>query len=285
LLRITLFTVDLLRLCAWLALLLAIFAPLEKRWALHPRKLFRKAFGTDVVYFFLSGLAPKLLLVVPISLVAAGVHRVVPIGFYYWVAEIPLGLRFAAAIVVGEIGAYWGHRWSHEIPILWRFHAVHHGVEEVDWLVNSHAHPLDLVFTRLCGLFPMYVLGLAQPMSNGLDMVPILFIVVGTAWGFFIHANVRWRLGWLEGLVSSPAFHHWHHTNDGPERINKNYSALLPWVDRCFGTFYLPKQAWPMKYGTDAPTPSSLAGQLFRPFVPGDRSAFANGSIQSTLFR
>jgi sterol desaturase/sphingolipid hydroxylase (fatty acid hydroxylase superfamily) len=85
--------------------------------------------------------------------------------------------------------------------------------------------------------------------------------------GFFIHANVSWRFGWLEWLVSSPAFHHWHHTNDGPERINKNYASMLPCLDKCFGTFHLPKQQWPVKYGIDARIPSGLAQQLLNPLL------------------
>lgn len=254
--------IDLLRLCLWLVLLMAVFVPLEKRWGLHPQKLFRKAFGTDLVYYFLSGFVPKLLLLLPLSAMAAGFHQLVPGGYYAWIASAPLLLRIAGAMVVGEIGTYWGHRWSHQIPFLWRFHAIHHSAEEMDWLVNSRAHPVDLLFTRLCGLIPMYLLGLAQPMSNRLDMAPLLVTVAGVAWGFFIHANVTWRLGWLEWLISTPAFHHWHHTNDGPELVNKNYASMLPWIDRIFGTFYLPKQQWPHKYGIDSPTASGMVDQI-----------------------
>jgi sterol desaturase/sphingolipid hydroxylase (fatty acid hydroxylase superfamily) len=117
-------------------------------------------------------------------------------------------------------------------------------------------------------LIPMYLLGLAQPMGNRVDLVPLLVSVVGTAWGFFIHANVNWRLGPLEWLISSPAFHHWHHTNDGPAVVNKNFAAMLPWVDRCFGTFYLPRQEWPATYGIDAPIPAGMTDQLIQPLVP-----------------
>jgi sterol desaturase/sphingolipid hydroxylase (fatty acid hydroxylase superfamily) len=65
----------------------------------------------------------------------------------------------------------------------------------MDWLVNTRAHPLDMVFTHYCGLFPIYVLGLAQPTGNGVDLVPLLLAIVGTVWSFVIHANVRWRFG------------------------------------------------------------------------------------------
>jgi sterol desaturase/sphingolipid hydroxylase (fatty acid hydroxylase superfamily) len=255
------------RLCVWLVFLMAIFVPLERLCALRPQRVFRKSFLTDLAYYFLSSLLPKLILILPLTMLAWTMHRVVPNGLYSWVASMPWAIRFVAALIVGDIGSYWGHRWMHEIPQLWRFHAIHHSAEEIDWLVNTRAHPVDMVFTRLCGLTPMYLLGLAQPMGDRLDWMPLLVILTGTVWGFFIHSNVRWRFGRLEWILSSPAFHHWHHTKDGPEYINKNYAAMLPWVDKCFGTFYLPKKQWPAQYGIDAPMASSLAGQLLQPFV------------------
>jgi sterol desaturase/sphingolipid hydroxylase (fatty acid hydroxylase superfamily) len=256
--------IDIFRLGLWLLILAVIIVPLERFWPHWPQKFLRKSFAVDLAYYFLSGFAPKLLLILPLSFLAAVAHHFT--GGWF----LPIWFRLPAAIFVMEIGAYWGHRWSHEIPVLWRFHAIHHSAEEIDWLVNTRAHPVDLVFTRLCGLVPMYLLGLAQPTGTGLDMVPVYVTIFGTIWGFFIHANLNWRLGWIELLVSSPAFHHWHHTNDGPDLINKNYAALLPWVDKCFGTFYLPK-AWPSKYGTDAEMAHGLIGQLVQPFVTGSR--------------
>jgi sterol desaturase/sphingolipid hydroxylase (fatty acid hydroxylase superfamily) len=126
-----------------------------------------------------------------------------------------------------------------------------------------------MFFTHLCAVAPLYVLGLAQPLGNKVDFVPAAVTFAGTYWAYFIHANVSWRFGWLEWLISTPAFHHWHHTNDGPEVINKNYAALLPWVDQCFGTLYLPRE-WPAKYGSDTLVASDLPGQLLDPLRIGD---------------
>jgi sterol desaturase/sphingolipid hydroxylase (fatty acid hydroxylase superfamily) len=261
---------DLWHSCVWLVVMAAVFIPLEKLFAVRRQKVLRRAAGVDLAYYFLSGLAPKLLLIAPLTIVAAIVHRIEPSGFYASVAALPLWLRLSAGMVVGEVGAYWAHRASHEIPLLWRFHAIHHSAEEIDWLVSSKAHPIDMAFTRLCGMAPMYLLGLAQPLANRLDLVPIIITIVGQFWGYFIHANIKWRYGWLEILVSTPAFHHWHHTNDSASVINKNYAAMLPWVDKCFGTFYLPGRQWPEKYGTDEPMPESLARQLWQPLTGRD---------------
>lgn len=260
------FAVDVLRLGVWLVLLLVIFVPLEKLCTRRSQKVFRKGFVTDLGYYFINSLLPKFLLILPLSMVAWTLHHLASSGLYSWVAVMPLWMRFVAAMIVGEFGSYWGHRWSHEIPVLWRFHAIHHSAEEMDWLVNTRAHPLDMVFSRLCGLIPIYVLGLAQSTGNTVAVVPMLYVLVSTVWAFVIHANVRWRFSWLEWLVSTPAFHHWHHTKDGPEYVNKNYAAIFPWVDKLFGTLYLPKKQWPRQYGIDAPMAPSLAGQLLQPF-------------------
>ena len=260
-------------LAAWLVLLSMIFVPLERVCGLRRRGVWRRGFGVDVAYYFLSGLLPKLVLVFPVSILAGAIHHVAPASFYAGMAGLPLAVRMAGALVVSDIGAYWGHRLSHQIPLLWRFHAIHHSAEEMDWLVNSRAHPVDLIFTRLCGLAPMYLLGLAQPMSNSLDLAPVLVTIAGTWWGFFIHANVNWRLGFVEQILSTPAFHHWHHTNDGEHYLNKNYSAMLPWVDRLFGTYFLPKQEWPQRYGTDTAVAPGLGAQLLQPFGGSDPAA------------
>ena len=260
----------LVRLAIWLTILVAIFVPLERLFAAHPRKIWRAGILTDLAYYFLNSLVPAVLLGAPLSLVAWGVHRAMPGEFLAAVGALPLGPRAGLGLVVGEVGYYWGHRWSHEIPYLWRFHAIHHAAEEVDFLVNTRAHPVDMVFGRLCGLVPIYVLGLSGPVGPAGSTVAIVVSLIGTVWGFFIHANLRWRFGPLEWLISTPAFHHWHHTKTGP--LNRNYSSTLPWLDRIFGTYHLPREAWPEAYGIKATLPATLTEQLVYPWSQPPRA-------------
>lgn len=261
------YAVDVIRLAIWLFLLLIFFIPLEKIFALHPHRIFRKSFGADLAYYFLNNLTVTSLLAFPAALIAWALRHVEPAGLPAWGGALPILVRLPAAFVVGEIGYYWGHRATHEIPFLWRFHVIHHSAEEMDWIVNSRAHPLDSVFVRICGFLPMYALGLAQPLrGRHLDAVPLLVMLTGTIWGYFIHANVRWRFGWLGWLIATPAFHHWHHTKD--DHINHNYAPMLPVMDKIFGTLYMPKRQWPSTYGADSKLPDSLAMQLAYPFLP-----------------
>lgn len=260
------FAKELVGLSIWLVLLLMVFVPLERIFGNHTQKVFRRSFDTDLFYYFLNGVLPKVLLILSLTVLSAVIHRTIPIAFYTSVGELPLWLRLSAALIVNEIGGYWGHRWSHEIPFLWRFHAIHHSAEEIDFLVTAKAHPIDMFFTRLCATVPIYILGLAQPLGNRVDYVPAVVTAMTMYWAYFLHANIKWRFGFLEWLISTPAFHHWHHTNDGPELIDKNYAAMLPWVDKLFGTLYLPKE-WPAKYGTATKIAADLPGQLLDPLT------------------
>ena len=238
------------RILAAFGVVVAIFVPLERAFSARPQRVLRKGLLVDLGFYLLSAVVPKMLLVLPLSAAAWAAHRAVPSAYFAEAARLPGAVRLALALLVGEIGFYWAHRLMHEVPALWRFHSVHHRAEEMDFMVNTRAHPLDIAFGRLGSMAPLYFLGLAQPSGGKADLVPLAVVFAGGLWGFFVHANLRWRLGWLETVVATPAFHHWHHANDGDASVGKNYAAMLPFVDRLFSTHHLPARL-PAKYGVD----------------------------------
>ncbi|GGD99957.1 fatty acid hydroxylase [Polymorphobacter glacialis] len=263
------FIVDVLRLCGWLAFLTAVFVPIERLFARSPSTLFRRETANDLGYYFLNSLVPAALMAAPLALVAATVQQVVPSGFHVFMRGLPLWASIPIGLVVADIGSYWGHRISHASPTLWRFHAVHHSAEHMDFLVNTRAHPVDMVVTRMFGLVPLYILGLGTAGAAG-SLLPVVITLIGTFAGFFIHANVRWRMGPVEWLVATPAFHHWHHSRN--DHINRNFAATFPVIDRIFGTHYLPAH-FPAEYGLEERLPETMTGQLIGPIVGGRRVA------------
>jgi sterol desaturase/sphingolipid hydroxylase (fatty acid hydroxylase superfamily) len=139
-----------------------------------------------------------------------------------------------------------------------------------------------LVITRFCGFAPLFLFGLAQPSGPAIDLIPLLVTLVGSIWGYFIHANLRWRFGWLEHLISTPAFHHRHHAHEHHSRSHKNFAATMPWIDKLFGTFAIDRDRWPAAYGISEPMEVDLVGQLLQPFVPRPNVKAPQGRTRTT---
>jgi sterol desaturase/sphingolipid hydroxylase (fatty acid hydroxylase superfamily) len=183
------------------------------------------------------------------------------------VAMIPGTLQPLVGIALFDLAIYWAHRWSHEVPALWRFHAVHHSTEHLDWISGFRNHPLDGAIVA-----PPVVLLLAagfDPTFTG------ALAVVQIVTGLFLHANVRWRWRPLHRIVITPEFHHWHHANEA-DAHNTNYSVFLPLWDIVFGTYSMPASKRPLRYGVSDPMPSTMLGQLRYPFA-GWRETWRHG--------
>ena len=246
--------------------LFVLTVPFEK---LYPRKkgqrIRRPMLGTDLT-FALTG--PIL------NVVAIAVVLVIGIFSLFWVpglllrpvvAALPGFVVPVAAFVTFDFIAYWAHRWAHEVPALWRFHAVHHSPEHMDWISGVRLHPFDGVLVAP-GVFFLLAAGVDGDITGVLAVLQILL-------GIFFHANVRVRWRWLDRLVCNPEFHHWHHANES-DAIGHNYGAALPHWDMAFGTFFMPNRSTdrrPQHYGIDEYIPRSYLGLLTHPFRGGRR--------------
>ena len=256
-----------LALIAWFLIAFITISPLEKFFYLKPQKIFRKDFITDTLYFFISGILPAFILVVTTGLTIIIFRSILPTAWFTYVQSLPLWFRLLAIVMAADFGFYWAHRWAHEIPFIWRIHSIHHSPTEINWLVATRVHPLEIIFLRSISFVPVFGLGLVDLTASKADIYSLMLLNFNTLWGIFIHANVKFRFGWLEHIIATPHFHHWHHTNDNHQVINKNYAALLPIYDRLFGSLYQPKASFPVKYGISTPLPDGLLRQLAYPFV------------------
>jgi len=243
-----------------------IFVPLERLLALHPgQRLFRRGWFNDLIYLVVNGQ----IIGFALGVLAAGVIVVaswlVPAGFQSAVSAQPYFVQIVEVIVLSDIGFYFTHRAFHAVPWLWRFHAIHHSIEELDWLAGARVHPVDQILTKGISLLPVFALGFSE--------VAIGVSLMLYGWqSVLIHSNLRIKFGHLRWLAASPEFHHWHHSND-PEARHKNFAGQLPLLDFLFGTLHMPSGRIPEKYGIDEPLPTTYWAQLLHPLRTAEASA------------
>lgn len=238
-----------------------LFIPLEKLFGrLTDQPLFRTEWREDLFYFLFSSVLVQIISFLSLSpsmfiLETTGSWS----SFRQLVAEQPLVLQVLEIMLLTDFVQYWFHRLFHEIPFLWRFHAVHHSAQKMDWLAGSRMHIVEIVGLRGLTIIPMFVLGFNQQALS----IYILLVYLNAT---FVHANVRFNIEWLKPFIVTPRFHHWHHGIE-KEAINVNYSIHFPWLDKLFGTYYMPPHQWPKGYGIGGhPVPNGYWKQFLYPF-------------------
>jgi sterol desaturase/sphingolipid hydroxylase (fatty acid hydroxylase superfamily) len=84
-------------------------------------------------------------------------------------------------------------------------------------------------------------------------------------------------------VLATPQFHHWHHSAES-EAVDKNFAVHLPAIDLVFGTFHLPGDRWPSRYGLEGdPVPESYPRQLLYPFRPSTFGSIARATPKASL--
>ncbi len=241
-----------------LVLAAACFVPLERLFGRRPLPVFRTSWRGDVVYFFVNNFFASAGTVIVVVAVGLGLRALVPGVLHDAIGNQPVEAQFLQAFLLSEIAEYWAHRTMHTVPFLWRFHKVHHGITEMDWLASARLHPVDRALTRSSAYLPLFVLGFSTVTIGA-------FTVFAAVQALAVHANVRFTFGPLRYVLATPQYHHWHH--DADAATNKNFAAKLPLVDWMFGSLHLPKHEWPSRYGIDEQSPESYLDQLLWPFV------------------
>ena len=238
-----------------------IFVPLELLFPLRREQpIFREYWKTDLAYFFVSHLFIQVATILTIKPAVVFFGWVTGPSIREFVGSQNFVFQFIGIVLVADLFQYWTHRLFHVVPLLWKFHAVHHSAERMDWLAASRLHFVDIAVTRAVSYVPIYLLGFAE----GPLFVYLVFVSIHAT---FIHSNFRIEFGPLKWLLATPRFHHWHHTADEGV-LDKNFAVHLPVLDKIFGTYYFPKSTWPTTYGvsdTDLP-PSGFFAQLAYPF-------------------
>jgi sterol desaturase/sphingolipid hydroxylase (fatty acid hydroxylase superfamily) len=242
-----------------------VYVPIERLWPQYPDQgTFRPQWTLDVVYFMSTHL-PIQVLSFLILLPATKAARLLAVpSLAHLIASLPWLVQLLLAIVVADL-AEWTIHWAlHKVPFLWRFHSIHHSSRALDWIAGSRSHFFDDTLVRTFVLIPL-MLGF----SHAIIVAYLVFVTLHATW---THCNFSPNAKWLERYLVMPRYHHWHHSSQ-KEAIDKNFAIHFPWIDRLFGTHYLPSE-WPTRYGLDGEEiPRGFIRQAYEPFFKGNRRA------------
>src|SRR5579864_3059643 len=140
--------------------LVLVFRPLEMVFPARPGQgFFRSGFLMDLCFFLGRHLLWGGIVFWLLLQLRNCVDTMVPADIRAAVAQQPWWLQAMEAVLLSDLCMYWGHRLQHRVPFLWRFHAVHHSSEHMDWLAGHREHPLDSIYTMTLINLPPMLLG------------------------------------------------------------------------------------------------------------------------------
>jgi len=235
-------------------------SPRNKPRAEPPRE-----FAVDMVYWAATAVArvasrTVVLAIVALFVLALG-ETLSPEMFSGFgpVMQQPRWLMLIELFVLTDLLSYWAHRACHRVPLLWRFHAVHHSPRRVHWTSTARLHPVNDLMTYASLVLPPLLLGF--PLDALAPVAPL--IVLFAVWS---HSKTNVSLGWLQRIVTGPRFHRWHHTHSD-EGGDANFAGILSIWDRAFRTYYMPEGRVPERFGLDDQVmEESFWAQMVEPF-------------------
>ena len=148
------------------------------------------------------------------------------------VLRAPWWITGAVCVLALDLVSYGWHRANHQLPLLWRFHQVHHSDTAFTVSTGLRFHPGELLLALPVRLAAIVMLG--APVQG-----VIVFEVLFTLANLVEHGDIdlpRKAERRLERLFIVPATHRWHHSRQWPE-LNTNFGTIFVLWDRVFGTY------------------------------------------------
>ncbi len=146
--------------------------------------------------------------------------------------SVPFPLVIAISLLIMDGAIYIQHAMFHTLPLLWRFHRMHHTDLDLDVTSGARFHPVEIALSMLIKLALVVIIG--PPV-----IAVILFEIILNLTAMFNHGNIYIPAGIdriLRLFVVTPDMHRVHHSVI-PSETNSNYGFNFPWWDRIFGTY------------------------------------------------
>ncbi|TRX48398.1 sterol desaturase family protein [Fulvivirga sp. M361] len=230
------------------------------------QRVIRKDFWLDGFYMFFNFFV--------FAIVISGIYTAIE-GFFLsigismttltlWdISSLPGWAQLLVFFVVLDFVQWLTHVALHRWEILWRFHKVHHSVQEMGFAAHLRYHWMENILYKPLKTFGVMILGGFEPSQA--FIVHFIAIVIG----HLNHANVKLTWGPLKYIFNNPVMHLWHHALYLPENERGvNYGISLSLWDYIFRTSYIPEESGQIPLGFDGVDkfPKNFLGQVIYGF-------------------
>jgi sterol desaturase/sphingolipid hydroxylase (fatty acid hydroxylase superfamily) len=241
--------------------------PFERAWIPNDGQL-----KNDLILTASSVAVNALATVVCLWAIAWAIKTFQPlVSLNVWPTHWPLLVQLVPGILLWDLGNHLAHRWSHEVPLLWRFHAVHHSAPRLSVVNTGRFHPFDVIKSVVIGAPIPVLLGVPAEVS-------LWYAAFNSFNAILVHANIRLQCGIFNSFLNTPNLHRWHHSPHRKETDTNYGEATVVW-DRLFGTYMHPsgRPHRNVGLGTAVPVSAKLLEALVQPLTPrGHRASGAH---------
>ena len=146
--------------------------------------------------------------------------------------HIPYWLKLFATVIFMDFMYYVMHMLNHQIPLMWRFHRIHHSDLDMDVSTATRYHTGEMIIATIVKIGFVFFIGADLV---GLVLSESILIITEQ----FHHSNIRIPLLFEKVygvLFVPPSMHRIHHSVENEER-NSNYGTTFSFWDKFFGTF------------------------------------------------
>ncbi len=254
----------------WLVLLSLVVWVLEIKFPWRKdQPVIRKDFWLDTFYMFFNFYIFKLIIFIAASNVTAAVFEDFIGGDISKWAIIDMRqysewIQIVVFFLLTDLVQWLVHVSLHRFPVLWRFHKVHHSVEQMGFAAHLRYHWMENVFYTPAKYLAVMLIGHFQPEHA------YLIYYFNIAIGHLNHSNIKLTYGPLKYLLNNPVMHLYHHAYELPDKHPNgvNYGITLSLWDYIFHTHYVPEDSGRIKLGFRGMEhfPKTFFGQLFYGF-------------------
>ncbi|MBK9190449.1 MAG: sterol desaturase family protein [Crocinitomicaceae bacterium] len=163
------------------------------------------------------------------------------------ISTLPAIAQLVIFFVITDFIQWFTHVLLHRYNFLWKFHKVHHSVEEMGFAAHLRYHWMENVFYSPMKYIAVMLIGGFTP-----EQAFIVFYFA-IAIGHLNHANIGISYGPLKYILNNPKMHIWHHAYElSPQhKYGANFGITLSIWDYIFRTNYIPSDGRDIKLGFD----------------------------------